>query len=213
MLSRCQLTNTVRCFSTTARTGKHASHIGREPIKFPPTVTLTPTATDITVKGPLGTTSVPLRRFMTVDFPQPTTMTLVVEDAEEKVQRQMWGTTRTLIANAIHGMTEGFSVPLYLVGVGYRVIFEDDPRGSNGGGSAQRLNLKVGYSHLIYVPIPQHVKVEVPSPTKIVLFCTDKHQLGLFAAKIRQYRKPEAYKGKGIFIGNERIRIKSVKKK
>ncbi|TFK74882.1 ribosomal protein L6 [Pluteus cervinus] len=213
MLLRAQLAGAVRCFSSTARAQKHVSHIGREPLKYPSTVTLTPSTSEITVAGPLGTTSVPLRNFMKVDFPQPNVMTLVVEDAEVKVQRQMWGTTRTLIHNAITGMTEGFTVPLYLVGVGYRVMLEDDPRGVQDGNSGKRLNLKVGYSHLIYVPIPSHIKAEVPSATKIVLSCTDKHQLGLFAAKIREFRKPEAYKGKGIFIGNEQIRIKTVKKK
>jgi large subunit ribosomal protein L6 len=169
---------------------------------------------------------------MKIDFPEPNVMTVVVEDAEIKVQRQMWGTTRTLINNAIIGMSEGFSVPLYLVGVGFRVVLEEDPRGTADGGNGKRFNMKLGYSHSVYVPIPPHINAEVPSPTKIVLGCTDKHQLGLFAAKVREYRKPEPYKGKvsllismrrpntmlmtfmqGIFVGDEQIRIKSVKKK
>jgi large subunit ribosomal protein L6 len=150
---------------------------------------------------------------MKIDFPVEDIMKLTVENSTKKLQRQMWGTTRTLISNAIIGMTEGFTVPLYLVGVGYRVALEDDPRGQTDGGNGQRLNLKVGFSHDVIVPIPSHITVEVPSPTKIVLFCKDKHLLGLFAAKIRGFRKPEPYKGKGIFVGNETIRIKSVKKK
>lgn len=93
-------------------------------------------------------------------------------------------------------MTEGFSVPVYLVGVGYRVALEEDPRGTTDGGNGRRLNMKLGYSHSVLVPIPSYIKAEVPSATKIVLFCTDKHLLGLFAAKIRGYRKPEPYKGK-----------------
>ncbi|KAJ3512239.1 hypothetical protein NLJ89_g3636 [Agrocybe chaxingu] len=133
---------------------------------------------------------------MKIQCPVPDTMRLSVEDGSEKLQRQMWGTTRTLIANAITGMTEGFSVPLYLVGVGYRVAMEEDPRGTSEGGTGKRLSMKVGYSHTVYVPIPPYIKAEVPSPTKIVLFCTDKHLLGLFAAKIRGYRVPEPYKGK-----------------
>ncbi|KAK1229871.1 54S ribosomal protein L6 mitochondrial [Marasmius sp. AFHP31] len=110
-------------------------------------------------------------------------------------------------------MTEGFTVPLYLVGVGYRAALEEDPRGTSDGGNGKRLHMKLGYSHSIFVPIPPHIKAEVPTPTKIVVSCTDKHLLGLFAAKIRGYRKPEPYKGKGIFVGDETIRIKSVKKK
>ena len=130
-------------------------------------------------------------------------------------------------------MTEGFNVPLYLVGVGYRAALEDDPRGTENGGGGKRLNMKLGFSHSVFVPIPPHIKAEVPTATKIILSCTDKHQLGLFAAKVRKWRPPEPYKGKvrlivifpirhtslnpstmqGIFIGSEQIRIKAVKKK
>ncbi|TFK40644.1 ribosomal protein L6, alpha-beta domain-containing protein [Crucibulum laeve] len=213
MIQRSQLGAFVRRFSSTARAHKHVSHIGREPIKFPPSVTLAPSPTSIQITGPLGTTSIPLQSYMKIAFPEPNIMTVAVEDAEIKPQRQMWGTTRTLIFNAITGMTEGFTVPLYLVGVGYRVAMENDPRGTDNGGNGQRLNMKLGYSHSVLVPVPSHIKCEVPSPTKIILSCTDKHLLGLFAAKVRSYRKPEPYKGKGIFVGNEQIRIKSVKKK
>ncbi|KAL0961064.1 hypothetical protein HGRIS_006051 [Hohenbuehelia grisea] len=213
MIPRSALGSAVRAFSSSARAQAHVSHIGREPIKVPPAVILTPSPTAISIQGPLGTTSVPLRPYMQIGFPQSDVMTLVVADPEIKEQRAMWGTTRTLIYNAIVGMTEGFTVPLYLVGVGYRVVLEADPRGTADGNSGHRLNMKLGYSHLVYVPVPAHIKIEVPSATKIVLSCTDKHQLGLFAAKIRSYRKPEPYKGKGIFVGKEQIRIKSVKKK
>jgi len=213
MIIRSQLGQAVRCFSSTARVQAHLSHIGREPIRYPANVTLTPSSTAVSVQGPLGITSVPLKPYMKIDFPEPSVMAVSVENAEIKEQRQMWGTTRTLIANAITGMSEGFSVPLYLVGVGYRVALEDDPRDTADGGNGKRLNMKVGFSHAVFVPIPAHITAEVPSPTKIVLGCTDKHLLGLFAAKVRSYRKPEPYKGKGIFIGNEQIRIKTVKKK
>jgi len=150
---------------------------------------------------------------MTLGFPAPGTMALSVENAELKKQRSMWGLTRTLIQNAVTGMTEGFSVPLYLVGVGYRAALEADPRGKGIGMSGMRLNMKLGFSHPVIVPVPDHIKAEVPHPTKIVLSCTDKHQLGLFSARVRKWRPPEPYKGKGIFVGNETIRIKSVKKK
>lgn len=196
MILRTPLGQAIRSFSSTARVQAHVSHIGREPIKFPVNVTLTPSPTALTVTGPLGTTAVPLQSYMKIDFPEPNVMAVSVEDAEIKAQRQMWGTTRTLISNAITGMSEGFSVPLYLVGVGYRVALEEDPRGSAEGGNGKRLNMKLGYSHAVLVPIPGHIKVEVPSATKIIFGCTDKHLLGLFAAKVRGYRKPEPYKGK-----------------
>lgn len=196
MIIRSQLGQAIRCFSSTARAQAHVSHIGREPIKYPANVTLTPSPTSISVQGPLGTTSVPLRPYMKIEFPETSVMTVVVENAEIKEQRQMWGTTRTLISNAITGMSEGFSVPLYLVGVGYRVALEEDPRGTSDGGNGKRLNMKLGYSHSVFVPIPSHIKCEVPLATKIILSCTDKHLLGLFSAKVRSYRKPEPYKGK-----------------
>jgi large subunit ribosomal protein L6 len=196
MIIRSQLGQVIRYFSSTARAQAHVSHIGREPIKYPANVTLAPSPTSISVVGPLGTTSVPLKPYMTIEFPEPNVMAVLVENAEVKEQRQMWGTTRTLISNAITGMSEGFSVPLYLVGVGYRVALEEDPRGTSNGGNGKRLNMKLGYSHSVFVPIPAHIQCEVPLPTKIILGCTDKHQLGLFSAKVRSYRKPEPYKGK-----------------
>lgn len=196
MLPRPLLGSLTRSFSTSVSLSKHVSHIGRNPIIFPPSVTLNTTPSQLTITGPLGTTSVPLRPYMKITNPKADTIAVTVDDAEVKEQRQMWGTTRTLIANAIQGMTEGFTVPLYLVGVGFRAAVEADPRAAPSGVKTQRINMKVGHSHNIIVPIPPHIKAEVPIPTKIVLSCTDKHQLGLFAAKIREYRKPEPYKGK-----------------
>ncbi|KLO11461.1 ribosomal protein L6 [Schizopora paradoxa] len=206
-----------RLFSTSSCRNGQISNIGRAPIPLPPAATLTQGASSITVQGPLGTTEVPLKPYIRLDFSEAEkesrTLTVGVEDAVVKEQRQMWGTTRTLIHNAIVGMTEGFSVPLYLVGVGYRAVLEDDPRGIQRGFSGQRLNMKLGYSHSVMIPIPSHIKAEVLLPTKIMLSCTDKHLLGLFAAKVRSWRKPESYKGKGVFVGTEQIRIKTVKKK
>ncbi|KZT19486.1 ribosomal protein L6 [Neolentinus lepideus HHB14362 ss-1] len=213
MIPRSQLCRHLRYFSSTARNHGNTSNIGKQPIKIPSSVTVEPTRTHISVTGPLGSTSVPLEPYMDIAFLEPGTMALSVQDAAEKKQRSMWGLTRTLINNAIVGMTEGFSVPLYLVGVGYRAALEEDPRGTDDGGSGRRLNMKVGFSHSVLMPIPAHIKAEVPTPTKIVLSCTDKHKLGLFAAAVRKWRPPEPYKGKGIFIGNEQIRIKAIKKK
>lgn len=193
---RQQVAHVTRNFSTTAPVRGHISHIGREPIVFPQTVTLTPSPTSITVQGPLGSTSVPLQHFMRLVFSEANTLAISVEDPKLKQQRAMWGLTRTLIDNAIIGMTQGFTVPLHLVGVGYRANIEPDPRGAVEGSSGQRLNMKLGFSHPVLVPIPAHIKAEVPIPTKIVISCTDKHLLGLFAAKVRRWRRPEPYKGK-----------------
>jgi large subunit ribosomal protein L6 len=180
----------ARTFSSSAVA--YRDNIGRIPIPFPSTVTLAPSPTALHVTGPLGTTSVPLEPYMILSNPTPNELAIAVEDRDIKKQRAMWGLTRTLIANAITGMTQGFSVPLYLVGVGYRAALEDDPR--NPG--LKRLNMKLGFSHTVFVTVPKHITAEVPAPTKITLFCTDKHKLGLFAAEVRSWRKPEPYKGK-----------------
>ena len=132
---------------------------------------------------------------MRFENPQPDILNVSVEDPGVKQQRQMWGLTRTLIHNAIIGMSEGFTLPVHLVGVGYRAALEQNERGDG-----QRLHLKLGFSHSVYEPVPAHIKVEVPLPTRIVLSCTDKHLLGLYAAKIRRWRPPEPYKGKVRFF-------------
>ncbi len=185
-----------RSFSSSPISQNHTSNIGKTPVKFQPSVSFKNAPTSLSVTGPLGTTSVPLEHYMTIGFPSPDTLALTVENAEIKKQRSMWGLTRTLIQNAVTGMTEGFTVPLYLVGVGYRAALEEDPRRKVEGSSRMRLNMKLGFSHPVIVPMPEHIKAEVPYPTKIVLNCTDKHQLGLFAAKVRKWRRPEPYKGK-----------------
>jgi len=238
-----------RPFSTSAAAlAGSPCYIGRAPIVLPPSVTVEQTPNALHIQGPLGSTSVPLHPFMTLTFktlqdkksikgkekeatgaatietglPSTGTQSLLitVEKPNLRAQRSLWGLTRTLVTNAITGMTEGFLLPLHLVGVGYRAALELDPRPASiiereGGNpvSAMRLNMKLGFSHSVFVPVPPHIEVEVPVPTRIMLFCTDKQQLGLVAARVRSWRKPEPYKGKGIFVGSEVVRIKSVKKK
>ena len=218
----------ARTFSTSlnAHAG-HPCYIGRSPVPYPPSVTVVPTPTALQINGPLGKTSVPLEPYMTISIKSPPashaavqadnkgktkdtglvpSVSISVAEPQARKQRSMWGLTRTLIANAITGMTEGFTIPLHLVGVGYRAALEPDPRpaaiitkeggGASGQGPPMRLNMKLGYSHSVFVPIPPYIKAEVPIPTRIMLSCNDKQKLGLFAAKVRNWRKPEPYKGK-----------------
>lgn len=160
-----------------------------------------------------------------------------------KEQKALWGLTRALLANAVTGVSEGYRLTLRLVGVGYRGAVEPIPdalkrvmllnygrRVASGGANTtsnsssndassevslptQRLNLKLGYAHPIYVEIPPGITVTTPQPTRIVLQGIDKQKLGLFAEKIRRWRKPEPYRGKGIFVGDETIKLKEIKKK
>ncbi|KAK4688683.1 large subunit ribosomal protein L6, partial [Tremellales sp. Uapishka_1] len=239
----------TRAFSTSRPT---SSHIGSLPVPLPPTVNLTlppfsisPSLSStsplaqrlLTVSGPLGTQSLHLPAPIILHPPtaQQPALTLSVHDATEKSQRALWGLTRSLINNAITGVSTGFTLELRLVGVGYRGAVEPIPdiflelqrkmpreiRPSKPGQPAwvppplptDRLNLKLGYAHPILIDIPAGIKVETPSPTKIVLSGMDKQKLGLFAAMVRRWRKPEPYRGKGIFVGDETIKLKEVKKK
>jgi large subunit ribosomal protein L6 len=190
--------NNVTAVAAAKRTVR--SHIGGKPITVPANVQLSPIipGSDLQITGPLGTLSVFLHPFVKIDSSptSPNVLSVSVDDPQIKMQRAMWGTTRTLISNAITGITEGYTVPLYLVGVGFRAAIEEDPRGSDDGGSGRRLSMKVGFSHTVYVPIPPHIKAEVPMPTKIVLSCTNKEKLGQFAADIRAKKPPEPFKGK-----------------
>lgn len=188
---------TSRAFSSTSPTlAPNISNVGKRPITIPPNVELSLTKNHVIVKGPLGKTAVWHPPYMVLKFSDPQTFTVAIEDVTNKKQRSWWGTYRSYVNNAIIGMSEGYSTPVYLVGVGYRAAMEDDPLGKRPGWTGQRLNMKLGFSHPVYQPIPDYAKVEVVSPTKIMVSCTDKQKLGLVAAAIRKWRKPEPYKGK-----------------
>ncbi|KAF8323681.1 ribosomal protein L6 [Clavulina sp. PMI_390] len=218
----------VRAFSSSARA---ASHVGSTPIAYPESVSFAQGNGILTVKGPKGSTNVPLAPFVnftsrphapkispdaasssTTPPPHPNELVITVEDPTVKQQRATWGLSRSLIANAVTGLTDGFAIPLRLVGVGYRAWMDKDPQPAPGM-TGQRIALKLGYAHEVYVPIPEGITAATPIPTKIVLRGTDKQQIGQLAAQIRAWRKPEPYKGKGVFVGNETIKLKDVKKK
>jgi large subunit ribosomal protein L6 len=121
---------------------------------------------------------------------------------DTKRARTLWGTTRALINNLVTGVSAGFSVNLEINGVGYRAAV-------NG----KVLNLQLGYSHDIDFPIPDDVKISCEKPTSITVTGADKQRVGAVAAKIRSFRKPEPYKGKGVKYATETIRRKEGKKK
>lgn len=145
-------------------------------------------------------------------------LSLSVQDPTTKSQKALWGLTRALLANALTGVSEGYRLALRLVGVGYRANVEEIPESLRSIASripkraaassklntdepslappTHRLNMKLGYAHPIYIDIPSDITVTTPQPTRIVLSGTDKQRLGLFAAKIRRWRKPEPYRGK-----------------
>lgn len=158
-------------------------------------------------------------------------MNVNVADAAEAHQRAMWGgflllyyvkgleadtmqtgTMRALIQNTISGVSEGHLCILRLVGVGYRATIEDTALTKTPEYPGQKfVNLKLGYAHPVEMPVPMGVKASVPQPTRILLEGCDKQAVKQFAAEIRQWRKPEPYKGKGIFVNDETIRLKAKK--
>ncbi|PWW79334.1 mitochondrial 54S ribosomal protein YmL16 [Tuber magnatum] len=198
-----------------------SSKIGKSPVVIPDTVTLTklpppkhenPRETPVgslRVKGPLGKLDLILPPYVTItETPIPSSTsrraTIKVENPRIRQQREMWGTSRANLQKIVLGVTEGHSAILRLVGIGYRAMVEGDRR---------LLQMRLGFSHPIEMSVPEGVKCSVPTPTRILLEGVDKTKVNQFAASIRKWRIPEPYKGKGIFIGEETIKIKVKKVK
>lgn len=168
------------------------SRIGRKPIAVPAGVTITLDNTLITVKGPKGTLSRELHKDMKVVVAE--NEITVERPSDNKLHRSLHGTTRSVVANMVSGVTEGFSKNLELVGVGYRANKTGD-----------KVVLNVGYSHPVEIVPDNGIEFDVPSNTKITVRGIDKELVGATAAKIRSVREPEPYKGKGIKYEGERI--------
>ena len=176
------------------------SRIGKKPVELPGGVTATLSGQTIEVKGPKGT-----RRFTAADD-----VTISVADGavtvtprgKSKRAREQWGMSRTLVANLVTGVTQGFRREMDITGVGYRAAAQ-----------GKVLKLSLGYSHDIDFPVPDGVTVTTPKPTEIVVEGIDQQVVGQVAANIREWRKPEPYKGKGIRYRGEFIFRKEGKKK
>ena len=141
-------------------------------------------------------------------------ITVQVRDPDEKHQRSMWGTMRAHVSNSISGVSEGHVCILRLVGVGYRAEIHDTPTVPNLKPEYEGQKfvfLKLGFAHPVELGIPEGVKATVPQPTRILLEGCNKQVVSQFAAEIREWRKPEPYKGKGIFVNDETIKLKAKK--
>jgi large subunit ribosomal protein L6 len=171
------------------------SRIGRQPIELPAGVSVSILPGRVMVNGPLGelTQDVPAR--MQVD--QEDSSIVVKRPSERGDDRALHGLTRTLIANMVEGVTNGFQKRLEIQGVGYRAAL----RGTD-------LELNVGFSHPIVLKAPQGISFEVPTPTEVIVKGIDKQQVGEAAAQVRKARPPEPYKGKGIRYEGEYVRRK-----
>lgn len=176
------------------------SRIGKQPIEAPSGVEMKVSGQEVSVKGPKGTRS----------FMVPADVSVVLDDGkivvapanETKRARQMWGMSRTQVANLVTGVTDGFQKKLEIQGVGYRAQV-----------AGKVLKLSLGYSHDVNFDIPAGIEIKTPKPTEIEVSGIDQQQVGEVAAKIREWRRPEPYKGKGIRYEGEYIFRKEGKKK
>jgi large subunit ribosomal protein L6 len=176
------------------------SRIGRSPITVPSGVSVAVDDNNfVVVKGPQGELSRSVPAAMNIRSEGDV---VVVERPDDQRQnRALHGLTRTLVANMVDGVTQGFSKELEIVGVGYRAL----PKGPGA------LELALGFSHPINVTAPDGVTFEVPTPTRIIIKGIDKEKVGQVAADIRKLRKPEPYKGKGVRYAGERVLRKAGK--
>ena len=175
------------------------SRIGRMPITVPAGVTVTVADGNVvTVKGPKGELTRALRTEMTIN--QEGNVITVARPSDAKEHRSLHGLTRTLIANMVEGVANGFSKELEVNGVGYRVAKQ-----------GKDLVMNLGYSHQVTMSEIPGISIEVPNPNKIIISGPDKQLVGQFAAEVREKRPPEPYKGKGIKYATEYIRRKEGK--
>ncbi|RJQ53572.1 MAG: 50S ribosomal protein L6 [Actinobacteria bacterium] len=174
------------------------SRIGKMPIPIPGGVEATVDKSRVTVKGPKGELSQDIPRDISVR--QEEGQLLVQRPTDQPRHRSLHGLTRSLIANMVKGVSEGYTKTLEIVGVGYRAALK-----------GKDLEIQIGYSHPVTVKAPEGISFEVPMPTRIRVHGIDKQQVGEIAAEIRDIRKPEPYKGKGIRYENEYVRRKAGK--
>jgi len=168
------------------------SRIGKKPVEIPKGVTVNLEGQLIKIKGPKGELQRSIHPLMKTEVVENEIKVSRPNDLKES--RSIHGLTRSLIQNMVIGVTDSYKKTLDIVGVGYKA----ELKGKN-------LLLTIGFSHPIYFAPPEDVKIEVPTPTQVIISGTDKELVGLVAAKIRSFRKPEPYKGKGIKYSDERI--------
>lgn len=175
------------------------SRVGKQLIKIPEKVEVTATAGMLTVKGPLGTLSRPLPEMLTLNIAEGTA-TFAQPKRDDVATRSLWGTYASHLVNMIEGVTKGFEKKLIIEGVGYRAAV-----------AGTKMNLNLGLSHPVELPIPAGIKVTVEK-NLVTVSGFDKELVGQFAATFRSYKEPEPYKGKGIRYDGEIIRRKEGKK-
>lgn len=176
------------------------SRIAKEPVVLAQGVEFSLSGTTVTLKGAKGSLSMELNS--EVEVTQEENRITVKPRSGSRFSTAIAGTTRALLANMAHGVSEGFEKKLELIGVGYRAQSQ-----------GKKLNLTLGFSHPVNFNVPEGITIETPTQTEIVVKGTDKQLVGQVAAEIRRFRPPEPYKGKGVRYADERVRLKEAKKK
>ena len=176
------------------------SRIGNKPVAVPSGVTANVEGQTVKLKGPKGALQVLLHDDVAAKVEDGSVT--IEPRAETKRARSLWGTSRTLVANLITGVTKGYERRLEITGVGYRA-----------GVQGKNLHIALGYSHDVVYPIPDGITIATPKATEIVISGIDKQKVGQVAAEIRDFRPPEPYKGKGVRFAGEYIFRKEGKKK
>jgi len=175
------------------------SRIAKSPVELPQGVTATIAASNVTIKGAKGSLSLPLSAGVSV---VQSDKKLEIRFSDPGLARTRAGATRAHLANMVRGVTRGYEKKLELVGVGFRAQVQ-----------GKNLNLTLGFSHPVNLPIPEGISIETPSQTEIVVKGIDRQKVGQVAAEIRGVRPPEPYKGKGVRYAGEQITLKEGKKK
>jgi large subunit ribosomal protein L6 len=178
------------------------THIGKKAIKLNKNIQVIINPQDITVKGPLGSTFLTYKNIIVSHDTINQTLDVRLKSVSKKTYA-LWGMYRTLIAQMVTGVTQGYNTKLELIGVGYKARLIN-PR---------NLELKLGYSKDIIYPIPEDVTIECIRPTLITVSGIDKQRVNQVSADIRAFRSPEPYKGKGVRYVGEKIKLKEGKKK
>ncbi|WP_406697836.1 50S ribosomal protein L6 [Singulisphaera sp. Ch08] len=177
------------------------SRIGRKPVPVPANVKVSVADSTVNVEGPKGKLTFTYRPEIEVKYDESGNQILVTRSDDERESRSLHGLTRSLVANMVQGVTDGYTRKLEIVGVGYQAQLK----------KANTVALQVGFANQIVLEAPAGVTVTIPDPTHIVITGSDKQAVGQFAAVVRKVRPPEPYKGKGIRYEGEVVRRKAGK--
>ena len=172
------------------------SRIGKQPVPVPSGVDVTINGRNVSVKGPKGTLTLDISEPITVDRSDDGAIVVTRPD-DERRSRSLHGLSRTLVANLVTGVTEGYTTKMEIFGVGYRVALK-----------GKTLEFALGYSHPVIIDAPEGITFAVETPTKFSITGIDKQQVGQISANIRRLRRPDPYKGKGVRYEGEQIRRK-----